>query len=820
MVPNSALDSFLQDVRYALRNMRRSPGFAIMATASLALGIGANTAIFSLMNAVMLRLLPVQDARQLVELVQTYPGEPRGIAGWDVASYQYFRDQNTVFSALIGTSLDHRASAQIGQREKQIVVGESVTPNYFSVLGVTPTLGRLITPADHFSKVAVLSYAFWTTQFDQDPTVVGRKIVLYDEPATIIGVAAHDFSGLRLDTATDIWFPRKPSASIGTLIARLKPGVTLAQARAEMPLLYRFSIEERAAKSKDPIILKMTIDLERVGSGLVTVRDRLSKPLFVLMVVVGLLLIITCVNIAGLLLARGANREREMAIRLGLGASRIRLVMQVLTESFTLAVFGTIAGALLAFFATTALLAVLASGRLHEQVHLRVEPDLHVFAFAAALALITTLLFGLAPALQLVRAAPSATLRVSGMAHDTRAKRRFGKALVAVQVAFSLLLLSTGALFLSHLWNLEHEDLGFRRDHVLLVTLDSQNSKDKSSDYQQILDGLRHIPGVVNASLCAPTPLSGAGASGFATVEGFTERPSERRYIGISRVAPQYFATIGSPLLSGRDFNPQDPQHTRLAIINRTMARHYFPNDNPIGKRVTLDHLTMDPEAKTYEIIGVVADAHYSEIAEPSRSSIYLPAFHDGVVSADNFVLRTSVNPENVISSVRAIVQHNGNIPIFRTITLTDQIDSSIVLERLIATLSGFFAALGALLVGIGIYGLLAYTVARRTNEIGIRMALGATAARISRMIILDAVAIVFAGLLLRHSYSRLHWRFCRRRCTRPHGPIIPSARVRHRRHLARHNLGGPIFPHTAPPTSNPWKHCAKTKTLSEPRTK
>jgi predicted permease len=753
MVPNNALESLLQDVRYALRSMRRSPGFTLMATASLALGIGANTAIFSLMNAVMLRLLPVQEPRQLVELVQTYPGEPRGIASWTPASYQNFRDHNTVFSALIGTSLDHRASVQIGQREKQIVVAESVTGNYFPVLGITPALGRYITPADDFSKVAVLSYAFWTTQFDQEPTVVGRKIMVGDEPATIIGVAAHDFSGLRLDTATDIWFPRKSSDSIATLLGRLKPAITLEQARAEMPLLYRFSIEERAAKSKDALIRQMTIDVERVGSGLVTVRDRLSKPLSALMVVVGLLLIITCVNIAGLLLARGANREREMAIRLGLGASRSRLVVQALTESFTLAVLGTIAGALLAFFATTALLAVLASGRLHEQVHLRVEPDLHVFAFAAAMALITTLLFGLAPALQLVRAAPSTTLRVSGAAHDTRAKRRFGKALVAVQVAFSLLLLSTGALFLSHLWNLEHKDLGFRRDHVLLVTLDSQNSKEtpakRASDYQQILAGLKHIPGVVNASLCAPTPLSGAGASGFAAVEGFAERPSDRRYIGISWIAPQYFATLGSPLLAGRDFAPQDQQHPRVAIINQTMAHQYLANADPIGKRVTLSHVTMDPDAKTYEIIGVVADSHYSEIAEPAQSSIYLPAFHDGVVTGENFALRTSVNPENVISSVRIIVQRNGNIPIFRTITLTDQIDSSIVLERLIATLSGFFAALGALLVGIGIYGLLAYTVARRTKEIGLRMALGATAARISRMIIFDSAGIVFVGFLI-----------------------------------------------------------------------
>ncbi len=499
---------------------------------------------------------------------------------------------------------------------------------------------------------------------------------------------------------------------------------------------------------------KLKVEVEPAGNGFNSVRDRFAKPLFVLMSIVALLLLIACVNIAGLLLARGAAREREFAVRVGLGASRTRLVTQVLTESLLLSVSGTLIGVFLAYFGAAALMRMLASGRIAEQIYLRLQPDFHMLLFTAGMALATGLLFGLAPALNAIRSTPVFALRQTGSTGETRSKRRFGKSLVMVQVALSVLLLSTGGLFIVHLWNLEHTYLGFRRDHVLLVTLDASNSGYSqprlSSGYQEILGRLERIPAVRSVALAAPTPLSGAGASGFVNAPGYLETPSDRRWIEISYVSPGYFHTIGSSLLAGRDFNSQDRFRARVAIVNRTFAHHYFAQRDPVGSQIILFHVTLDPQPKTYQVIGVAADAHYSDIREPQRSGVYLPAFHDGFVSADSFVLRTAADPEDVIGNVRAEVrQVLPNVPILRVITLNAQIDASIVPERLIATLSGSFAALGALLAGIGIYGLLAYTVARRTNEIGVRMALGATAANVRRMVLADTLAIVIGGLAL-----------------------------------------------------------------------
>jgi putative ABC transport system permease protein len=316
-----------------------------------------------------------------------------------------------------------------------------------------------------------------------------------------------------------------------------------------------------------------------------------------------------------------------------------------------------------------------------------------------------------------------------------------------------MLLLSSGGLFLAHLANLKGADLGFRRDHVLLVRLDPSRSGYRgerlSSAYCELLDRLHTIPGVRSASLSAPTPLVGAGASGFGTAEGFQERPEDRRRISISWVAPKYFKTMATPILAGREFLFQDQAHPRVAIINQTLARIYFTGRDPIGKRITLDHVTGSREPTTYEIVGVAGDANYLEIREAERRSIYLPAFRDGRVTAGTFVMRTDVEPESIAGEARrAVSQTVPTIPIADITTLSDQIDASIVTERLMATLSGFFAVLGALLAGIGVYGLLAYRVARRRNEIGIRMALGATPGGVLRMISLEAAAIVAVGLL------------------------------------------------------------------------
>jgi predicted permease len=639
-----------------------------------------------------------------------------------------------------------------------MVVGESVTGNYFQDLGVKAALGRLIGPDDNPARpdgaVAVLSWSRWVNSFHQDPGILGKRILVQDIPATIIGVAPRAFVGLRVEARTDVWLPQRVHQDGLTLVGRLKPGATLEQARAEMAVLYRFTIEERAASSKDPLVRQLSVQVEPAGNGLATVRDRYGKPLTILMSVVGLLLLLACVNIASMMLARGAGREREMALRTSLGAGRCRLLRQVLTESLMLSALGALVGAVVAYFGTAALVRIMASGREHERVYLRVQPDLQVLLFAAGIAVLAGLLFGAAPAWGAFRTAPVSALRQTGRAGETRVRRLFGKGLVAAQIALSVLLLSSAALFIANLSNLENVDLGFRRDHVLLVTLDPSRSgytgARLSRPYQELLDRLGTIPGVRSASLSAPTPIQGAGASGFATVEDFQERPEDRRWISISYVAPKYFETLGTPILAGRGFSFEDQTRSSVAIINQTLARYYFAGRNPIGKHVTLDHVTGVHEPGTYEIVGVAGDANYLEIRESTRRGIYLPAFHDGRVSAQTFLIRTDIDPENLAGDVRRAVRSVvPKIPVARITTLTEQIDASIVPERLIATLSAFFGALGAVLAGIGLYGLLAYTVARRSNNIGIRVAMGATAGDVTRMVLRDALATVIAGLIL-----------------------------------------------------------------------
>jgi putative ABC transport system permease protein len=748
-----------QDVRYALRGMRRSPGFTAVALMSLTLGIGANTAIFSLVETAMLRMLPVSRPEELVELLQKYPGEPRGNGYWTWRSYEHFRNHNHVFSALIGTSIDNRARLVAEGLEPLTGISEFVTGNYFVDLGVKPAVGRLIVPEDNPDRpdgaIAVISWSQWINRFHQDPGILGRRILVQEVPATIIGVAPPAFVGLRVEAKTDVWLPQRPTEqSRLVLLARLKPGVTLEQARAEMAVLYRFTIEERAASSKDPLVQQLSVQVERAGNGLATVRDRYGKPLTVLMTVVGLLLLLACVNVASMLLARAAGREREMAVRTSLGASPSRLLRQVLTESLMLSAVGTGLGAVVAYFGTSALLRIMASGREHERVYLRVQPDLHVLLFAAGIAVLAGVVFGAAPAWSAFRTAPALAMRQTGSVGETRVRRLFGKSLVVTQVALSVLLLSSAALFIVNLANLEHTDLGFHRDHVLLVALDPSSSgysgERLSRAYQDLLSRLERIPGVRSASLSAPTPLQGAGASGFATIEGYQEGAEDRRWISISYVAPKYFETLGTPLLAGRAFNFEDQAQPNVAVVNRAFARYYFADRNPIGQHVSLDHVTGMREPRTYEVVGVVGDANYFEIREAARRSIYLPAFRGGSVGARTFLIATNIDPEGIAGDARRVIRNVvPGIPVERIITLTDQVDASIVPERLIATLSGFFGALGAALAGIGLYGLLAYTVARRTNEIGIRMALGATAGDVTWLVLQDALVTVMAGLLL-----------------------------------------------------------------------
>jgi putative ABC transport system permease protein len=747
--------SLMRDIRYALRMLRRTPGFTAVAILSLAFGIGVNTAVFSLMNALMLRMLPVQHPEQLVELLQKYPGEPRGNGYWSISSYEHFRDHNHVFSAVIAVSPPSGFQIRGEGLGPEIVTGQYVAGNFFGDLGVSPAIGHLIRAQD--GDAAVVSWWFWRNRFHLDAGVVGKHIIVQDQPVTIVGVAPRAFFGLLAGSRTDVWLPRNAASKEIplALLARLKPGVSIQQARAEMAVLYRFTIDERSRNSQDPLTRQLKIELEPAGAGFSLLRDHVAQPLEVLMILVGLLLLIACTNVASLLLARGAARRGEMAIRISLGAGRLRLVRQVLTESLMLSVAGSLIGVWLAYFGAGALVKILASGRrmigLPQSFEIPFQPDTHVLLFTAGIALLTAILFGLAPAWAAFTSAPAWSLREIGRAGETRFGRFFGKSLIVAQVALSVALLTAAGLFVRNLVNLRYLDLGFERDHVLLATLDPSrsgyNAEQLYHGYQDLLARLGGIPGVRSASISAPTPLSGAGASGFASVEGFAEPPGARRYISLSWIAPGYFATIGTPLLAGRDFNLRD---SRTAIVSLAMARYYFAGGNPIGKHLTLQHVTGTPEDKTYEIVGVAGDAKYYEIREPTPRTIYLPVFQDGRVLAQNFLLRTSGDPASIAGDVRRVVRSVlPTTPVAETTRLSDQIDASIVPERLISALSELFGGLGSLLAAVGLYGLLAYTVARRTTEIGVRLALGATPANIIGIVFRDALQMVGLGLFL-----------------------------------------------------------------------
>lgn len=572
---------------------------------------------------------------------------------------------------------------------------------------------------------------------------------------TVIGIAPRAYKGMRIGAQTDVWAPKEKEAV--AILGRLKPDATIEQARAEMTVLFQFTIEERASRSKDPLVRQIKLDLESASTGLVHVRDQYGKPLVLLLAVVGLLLLLACVNIASMLLARSAGRQREMAVRVALGAGRGRLVRQVLTESVLLSGIGTLLGVVLAYAGTGALLRIMASGREFERVNIQVEPDWNLLLFTAGIGVLTGLLFGLAPAWQAFRSAPAASLRDAGRVGDNRFWRRVGKSLVIAQVALSMLLATGAVVFLNHVSRLRNLDLGFQSDHVLLMALDPAGTGYKrgqlAAPYRDLLKRLETIPGVLSVSISGCTPIQGCGASRFVTAEEFQERPEDRRWTALSWVAPRYFETLRTPLLAGRDFRFEDAGHPRVAIISESMARHYFPGVNPIGKHVSIDR---DPRTggwygddQPYEVVGVVGDAKAVELREAPPRSMYLNMFQEDQIF-HQFSLRTSVDPSSVIADARRIAED-----VFKTVnvtkitTLSDQVDGAIVAERLMATLSGFFGALGALLAGIGLYGLLGYTVARRTNEIGVRMAVGATVSDVRRLVLGDALTMVCAGLTI-----------------------------------------------------------------------
>jgi putative ABC transport system permease protein len=757
----------IQDLRFALRLLAKERWFTTVAVVSLALGIGANTAIFSLINTLMLRQLPVRESRQLVQFLSAYPGDPRmNVFPW--TSYESFRDRNRSFSDVVASAPARFAVSRDGS-EAQTVDGEYVSGNFFTGLGVEPALGRMLGPQDDRigdgAAVAVLSWSYWSNRLASDRAIVGRQILVNSVPVNVVGVAAQSFAGTEVAVHPDVWVPvaiepmvQQPSQlqadRLGVkVLARLKPDVSIEQAQAEMRVLDRVWVEEMARRFKIPGWLQAHLDVEPAGAGTSVLREQLGRPLLALMAMVAVLLLLACVNIASLLLARGAAREREMALRVAIGASRLRLWRQVLTESLLLSGAGGVLGIALAYAGAVALVRVLLSGRpmigLPTQIQIDVQPDLRVLLFTAGIAVLTGVLFGLAPAWNAFASAQITRLRDAGVVGERRSRRVLSRGLVVAQVALSVVMLSAGTLLAAHVSNLRNLNLGFQRDSVLLVALDPSRSGYErlqlSSLYRALLARLDAIPGVRASTLSGMTPISGAGGSRFVNVDGIDERPEDRRRVSLNPIAPQYFDTYGTPLIAGRDFSFADEGRAPVAIVNQAMARHYFGNESAIGR-----HFTFDDQTRRYEIIGVVADAKYLNLYEAPPRTVYLNVFQEGRGTASDFALRTGVAPSAVVNDVRrAVSEVLKNVPIRRVTTLTEQVDASIVTERLVALLSGAFGALGALLAAIGLYGLLAYTVSRRTSEMGLRMALGATRGQVMVMVWKSALGLVLAGLAI-----------------------------------------------------------------------
>jgi predicted permease len=756
------LADLAQDVRHGLRTMRRSPGFTTVACVTLALGIGANTAIFSLVNVLTWRDLPVRNPEGLVQVTWQYPGDPP-LNFFGTQQYEQLRDRNDVFSDLIGTAPISLAPP-LGEEPLHT---EWVTGNYFKALGVRPALGRLLEPADGapgVPPVAVVSWNSWKNRFNLDPKILGSQISVAGVSARrvgsvagvsaqVVGVTGQEFTGLLTGYQTDVWIPAAahPNSRQGAfmLMARLKEGVPIERATAQMRVLDRPRIEEFARK--DPQWLKVTLDVEPARTGFSTpLHQQFGKPLLVVMAIVAVLLLLTCANVGSLLLARAAARQREMAVRVALGASRFRIVRQVLAESLLLSLAGSLCGVVGASFGTNVLVRIMASGTrlIGAPPRLDVPVDASVLLFTAGAAVLAAVLFGLAPTWIAFASAPASAMKVTGGTGQPRSGRLLGNGLIVAQVALSLVLLSVAGLYVRHLSNLRDTNLGFDRTSVLLVSLDTERAAHEREQlarlYRQLLERFEAVPGVRSATVSGMTPISGAAGSRFVAVDGFEEAPDARRRVTLNSAAPKYFETFGTPLMSGREFQFADMGRPPVAIVNEAMARYYFAGRDPLGRQ-----LLLEGGSRPYEVVGVVADAKYSDLRIPAPQTVYLNAFQQDRLPSE-FALRTSVPPTSISPEIRRIVDDVlTGVSVTKVTTLTEQLDASIVPERLISALSVFFGGLGALLAGVGLYGLLAYTVARRTNEIGIRMALGATQGDVTQIVLKQALSLVCAGLVI-----------------------------------------------------------------------
>jgi putative ABC transport system permease protein len=769
------LEQLWHDIRYGLRQLRRNPGFTAVAVLTLALGIGANTAIFSLTNAVMLRALPVQQPQELVQAKFHLPQRTNLRRTYTNPLWEQVRDHQNVFSGVFAWSPDTFDLANGGQAD--YVSGTYASGAYFTTLGVRPAVGRLLNRADDIRGcpgAVVLGYGFWQEHYGGAESAIGSLLRLDGHPFPVIGVAQLGFFGTDVGERFDVALPICAEAIIKgeassldvrndwwlLIMGRLKPGVTNQQATAGLNLLAH-QIFGSTVPPKWPSRLKQlfrqyvfaTLPAATGVTGfLAEPRREYKRPLEILLVVVGLVLLVACANIASLMLARASTRQKEIAMRLSLGASRARVVRQLLTESILLSGAGAVVGVLFSRWAGPLLVRLVSTQG--EAVFLDLSLDTRVLGFTLAIAVFTGLLFGIWPATRTTRV--SLTYAMKG-GEATAGKHLFpvspGRGIVVSQLALSLVLLVGTGLFLRTFRNLLTLNPGFDRHNVMLVSMRVQDAgipaNARLSFYTRVLERLKTIPAAVSVSQVRFTPFSGAEWNNDIQAEGYQPRQGEEPLVWFNSITEEYFATLHTPLLAGRTFDSRDTATSQpVAIVNRTMASHFFPHQNPIGRYFRISD-SGDPNAtQPLQIVGVVKDSKYESLREAPLPFAYVPlAQMHSLPEESSFVIRSGISPSSLIPTVRDAIGGIDKAATVQFTTLAEQVDNSLTQERLLAVLSGFFGLLALLLTAIGVYGVMAYLVTQRTREIGIRLALGAQPTDVVKVLIAEGLRLTLAGV-------------------------------------------------------------------------
>jgi predicted permease len=781
------LQNLVKDLRYAGRTFRQNPLFTAVAVGSLALGIGVNTAIFSLIDALLLKDLPVDDPGRLMMVsdptsagvsIGTQTGV-RNLFTYD--EFQRMRQRNLVFKTMFAAESNaSRENVSIGGGSLEELRTRLVSGDYFSTLGVKPLIGRTFSVDDErgpgSDPYVVISYAYWKNRFGRDPSAVGKTVQIRKTFFTVIGVMPPEFFGETVGDVPDAWLPMmmEPFVKLGRdwlhddpskaervmwlLVAgRLKPGISEKQAESSLNVLFQQIVHETAGSNLPPDRLRELADqkikIQPGSKGASPLRDEFNQPLLVLMAVVAMVLLIACANVANLLLARSTARQREIGIRLAIGASRGRLIRQLLTESAVLALAGGAIGVLFAFWASSLMLRLVSGGS--SSVPLDVHPDLRVLAFTVGVSLLAGLLFGLAPAFRATRVDVSSTLKETSrgvIGGGTRIS--IGKALVTSQVAVSLLLLIGAGLFLRTLQNLQQVDLGYPREKLLLVRVDAlaagYQDVQRSAVFRMLLDRFRAVPGVRGVALSENGLFSGTESGDQISVEGYKPQKPGDASARFDQIGPGYFSTLGIPILLGREIGPQDSEGgAHVCVINQAMARFFFGDRNPLGKHITDEF----PDTRTtFEIVGVTRDDRDHRLRGEIPRRFYIPFFQGlgGIPPAANFEIRTFADPNSIIKSIRREVEQiDRTLPILSARPLDELLDRTMTQDRLLARLSAFFGGLALLLASVGLYGVLSYSVARRTNEIGIRMALGAQQSSVLVMVLRETAVMILAGIAI-----------------------------------------------------------------------